>query len=418
MNVKLTAGNIGGKVEILSSKSELHRLLILSALADKPTTISYSGILSKDVCATISCLSELGSQITVQKDAIIVNPLVKTNAKPTLDCGESGSTLRFILPLVCALGVDCKICVQGRLSQRPLSPLYELLQQNGVDLTEQGDYPMFVSGKLKSREFCIDGSVSSQFITGLLMALAVDGNGGCVEVSGVFESKPYVDITVRLMHKFGVKVVEKDNVYTVSGKVVSPSHIVAGGDWSNGAFFASLGAISGSVSVGGLDILSAQGDKAICEILKQFGAIVEYEKGVLTVSKNSLKGIKIDASDIPDLVPVLAVVACFAQGETHIFNASRLRLKESDRIASVVAMINGLGGSATELADGIKIVGKPSVCGGVVDSANDHRIVMSATVASALATCGVTILNAQAVSKSYPDFFEQVKKLGICAVEV
>lgn len=419
MNVKIVAEKVGGYVEILSSKSELHRLLILSALSDRSTEIVYSGVLSKDVLATISCLVAIGSKIEVKDSKIIVEPIKNVSDKATLNCGESGSTLRFMLPVASALGINYTVNVEGRLGSRPLSPLYELMIENGVNLTKQGEYPLYASGKLSGKDYKIDGSVSSQFITGLLIALATSSRGGKITVEGDFQSKPYVDVTVRIMRKFGANVIENGNQYCVTGGGFrSPSKVFVGGDWSNSAFFATLGALSGKVSIKGLDINSAQGDKAVCEILGRFGAKVDYSNGILHIEKGELKATRIDAKDVPDLVPVLAVVACFSKGDTVIYNAERLRLKESDRINSVVNMINNIGGQAVATDDGMIITGKSVVFGGTVDSFNDHRIVMAATVASALCSGNIIIKDAQAVSKSYPDFFEQIKKLGINAVEV
>ncbi len=419
MNVKITADSVCGEVDILSSKTELHRLIILSALCDNPTKIYYSGVLSKDVQATITCVKAIGASVTVDKNTIKVEPIAKKVNNVELNCGESGSTLRFMLPVASALGLDYKVNVEGRLSKRPLSPLYDLMVEEGISFSAKEQYPMFVSGKLNGGNYKIDGSVSSQFITGLLIALAVSENGGKVEVKGDFQSKPYVDVTVELMRKFGASVTENGHEYSVTGGgFVSPGKATAGGDWSNSAFFVALGAIGGKIKIKNLDGESVQGDKAIYKLLTLFGAKVKFSDGVLEVEKGDLKGISIDAKDVPDLVPVLAVVGCFSKGETKIYNAERLRLKESDRIQSVVSMINSIGGEAIATKDGMIIKGKSNVLGGTVDSFNDHRIVMSATVASALCKNGVTILGAEAVKKSYPDFFVQIKKLGVNAVEV
>lgn len=421
MNVQVNTTTVNGSVEILSSKSELHRLLIISALAKDglPTEIAFSGTPSRDVNATVECLRAVGARITVQNGKFTVIPITEIPKERVDVCpDESGSTLRFILPVFSALGVNCRVTVNGRLGDRPLSPLYELLTDGNVVMSANGIYPLTVSGKLAKNDFEIAGNVSSQFISGLLMALPLIG-GGCVKVTGDYQSKPYVDITVGAMRAFGASVTEKNNIYTVaSAPYRSAGKIKAGGDWSNAAFFLSLGAICGNVTVNGIDRNSFQGDKAVAEILKRFGASVTFSADGVTAEKSRLAATDIDASDIPDLIPALSVAASVAEGTTTVFNAGRLRLKESDRIKSVVDMINALGGCAKETSDGIIIKGKSRLNGGTVDGCNDHRIVMSAAIASAVCLNPVTILGANAVNKSYPRFFDVIEKIGIHAKEI
>lgn len=417
MDVKVSAKNVSGKVKVISSKSELHRLLILSAFAKDKSQIIFYGAPSLDVIATCKCLEQLGAKIEILKDVINVIPITEM-PKDTVKiyCNESGSTLRFMLPLFAVLGISAEITVSGRLKDRPLSPMYELLTQNGVTLSKKGVYPLTLKGKLNLKNVLIDGGVSSQFISGLLMAFVVAKKSAKVTVTGDFQSKSYVDITVGIIKKFGIEVTESNNTYFVQSKEYVGKNLTAYGDWSNGAFFLALGAINKKVSVEGLEQNSLQGDKKIIELLKQFGAIINFEKECITVNKNTLSAINIDVSNIPDLVPVLAVVAGLATGKTTIYNGERLRLKESDRIKSVVEMVNAIGGIAKECKEGMEIIGVKEYKGGVVNSYNDHRIVMASAVASASCKNGVVIQNATAVNKSYPAFFEEIKKLG-CEIE-
>lgn len=419
MDISVKGAVVNGEVKILSSKSELHRLLIISAFAKDKTRIEYYGKPSKDVLATLSCIRALGALVAEEEGAFIVTP-IKEVTKDTADvfCNESGSTLRFILPVFSAVGKSFSVTVGGRLNERPLSPMYEILAENGVKMSGNGSYPLSVSGRFTGGNVSIKGDVSSQFISGLLMAMPLTENGGSVTVTGDFQSRPYVDITIDAMKKFGVTVEEKDGVFTVSGKYQSSGKAIAGGDWSNTAFFACMGAIGGKMKVSGLEGDSLQGDKKVMEVLSRFGAKVSICDGVLTVEKDALKGTKIDAKDIPDLIPTLAVVASVAEGETVVYNAERLRIKESDRIKSVMDMINSLGGEAVETADGLIIKGKSKLTGGVVDSCNDHRIVMSACVASLVTDGKVTIKGANAVEKSYPQFFEIIRNLGLETEEI
>ncbi|MBR2614280.1 MAG: 3-phosphoshikimate 1-carboxyvinyltransferase [Clostridia bacterium] len=404
------------KTKIISSKSELHRLLILSAFAKTKSKIFYTGVLSADVLATIDCLTKIGAKIEIKNRYLEVYPTLSLPKEMVEICvNESGSTLRFIIPVFSALGINYKVSVNGRLSERPLSPMREILIEKGVSFSE--GYPLTVTGKFLGGDIRIKGDVSSQFITGILMALALTKDGGKLEVLEPFESKGYVDITLSSMQKFGIKVEKSGNIYTVFPKEFTGKNITAGGDWSNGAFFLSMGAIKGKSTVTGLSQNSSQGDKEILDILERFGAFVIKNKNKMTVKSGDLKGIDIDVKDIPDLVPVLSIVACFAKGKTRIYNASRLKLKESDRIKSVVDMVNSLGGDAYGTEDEIIINGK-DLLGGVVNSYNDHRIVMASSVASLITEKEVVIENALAVNKSYPQFFEILKKCGFCVEEV
>lgn len=411
MDVRIKANNVGGSVKILSSKSHLHRLILASVLADKPTKIEYEGTLCSDVLATIDCVEKIGANVKIEKNSLYVTPIYSIpKENVSVCCGESGSTLRFILPIFSALGVSYKVDVKGRLKSRPLSPLDKIMANSGITFSNMGVYPLSVSGKLNNNNFEIDGGVSSQFITGLLFCLPLLG-GGIVKVKGILQSKPYIDITTSVLRKFGITVIENNNVYTVSGSYKSPTEVKSDGDWSNSAFFLTLGAISNSVKVQGLNLESEQGDKKIIKILKEMGALVEIQSDI-TVKKGTLKGVVIDASNIPDLVPILSVCASVSQGKTEIINAERLKLKESDRIASTVDMINSLGGCAKAKKDGIEIEGVSQLKGGIVNGVNDHRIVMASAIASAVSVNPVIIKDSQAVNKSYPDFFERLESLG------
>ena len=418
MDIRVKGNGVKGEVKILSSKSELHRLLIISAFAKGKTRIEYYGEPSKDVLATLSCIRGLGATVIEEVGAFTVTPVEKiTDEVAKICCGESGSTLRFILPVFSAVGKKLSITVKGRLNERPLSPMYEILAKNGVVLSENGVYPLTVNGQFTGGNIEIKGDISSQFISGILMALPLTKNGGSVKVIGDFQSRPYVDITIDAMRKFGVTVTEKDGVFTVSGKYNSTGKVVASGDWSNATFFACMGAIAGDITISNLDKNSMQGDKKVMEILSSFGAKVEFSGDKLTVKKGELKGVNIDAKDIPDMVPALSIVASVAKGETVIFNAERLRIKESDRIKAIKEMINSIGGQVEEKSDGL-IIKESKLKGGTVNGFNDHRIVMSACVSSLVTENAVTVLGANAVDKSYPQFFEIIKELGFTAEEI
>ena len=414
MNVTLIPSSPKGEVRAIASKSAAHRLLICAAFAKAPTKIRCEQ-LNRDIEATADCLCALGATINYKNGFFTVEPIKDIPHEAILRCGESGSTLRFLVPIVSALGIRAKFELEGRLPERPLSPLRELLEENGVTLSAQGSNPLICEGKLTGNDFSISGSVSSQFISGLLFALALCKNGGSLKIIDKLESAPYVSLTCDALKKFGANITKKGSVYTVapSKPLEKQKSFNVEGDWSNAAFPLCAAAIGGDVTVTNVNLTSRQGDKRIVEILRDLGANVEIGRGYVRVIHAPLKAIDIDASQIPDLVPVIATVASVAEGTTRIYGAARLRIKESDRLLTVCNMLNSLGADVVQTEDGLIINGKNSLIGGSVDSANDHRIAMSAAVASVACTSLVTIFGAEACNKSYPAFFEDMKKLDI-----
>ncbi len=429
---------LSGTIAAISSKSAAHRMLICAALSQAPCDIRCTTS-SKDIEATISCLEALGARIARRGALIHVEPVERealVGAPVSLDCCESGSTLRFMLPVVCALGAQATIGGCGRLPERPLSPLREELEAHGMTLSAQGVWPVQAQGKLEGGAFVIPGNVSSQFVTGLLLALPLLEEGGSVRLLGRVESRPYIDMTLRVLSQFGVEVTESHGQVEVDGRVESTTdfsvaggavfkpqgELVVEGDWSNAAFWLCAGALGeGGVTVSGLDFGSAQGDKAILDILERFGATVERDEAAgqacVRPATAGLRAIELDAGDVPDLVPVVSVVAACAMGTTRIYNAARLRIKESDRLETTSEMLERLGIDLEELPDGLSIHGRAAHPGNVfhgarVRSHNDHRLAMSAAVAAGQSSGAVLIEDCQAVSKSYPAFFEDFARLG------
>ena len=408
MNVSLPAGTLTGSVRIPASKSQAHRLLICAALGESPVTLRCDGI-SRDIDATARCLQALGAKVTVDGSAIRLTP-GRTERPAALPCGESGSTLRFLLPVAAAMGVEATFHREGRLPQRPLHPLDEELTRHGVTLSRCGD-TLTVSGQLQSGSYTLPGNVSSQYISGLLMALPLLHGDSTLTVTEPVESAAYIAMTEDALRLSGIAFTKDGWVYRIPGGQTAhlPADLSVEGDWSNAAFFLCAGALSETgVTVTGLNAASSQGDRAVVEILRQFGAKVTETADSVTVSAQKLHGITIDAAPIPDLIPTLSVVAACAEGETRIVNAARLRLKESDRIATTAALLRAVGGSVAELPDGLTIHGA-ALCGGTVDGCNDHRIAMAAAVAASV--CPVTVLGSQCVQKSYPRFWEDYAAL-------
>ena len=413
MTVECTPSVLSGTIQSISSKSHAHRVLICAALSEKPTKI-YCNVMSKDIAATIACLKSMGTEIITDGDTITVIPK-EFNKDSSLDCNESGSTLRFFMPVVSALGMSATINGCGRLPQRPISPLKEEMEKKGVTFHTGNVFPLHLSGQLQSGEYEIQGNISSQFITGLLFALPILQGDSKLKLIPPVESKSYLDITVSVLRQFGIEIQEKENLYIIKGnqKYTSPEEIRVEGDWSNASFFLCAGALcEKGVTVTDLDTNSPQGDKKILEVLKNMGADVSISGNEITVKKNKLNGITVDASDIPDAVPVISVVATACEGVTTIINAGRLRIKESDRIASVMDMLSSVGADVTETDDGIIIRGGNILMGGTVNGYNDHRIVMSASILSSLCKDKVIITDGNAVEKSYPDFFTDFNNMG------
>ncbi len=405
---------MSGSVGIISSKSELHRLLICAALCDGRTELRATPVLSKDVTATISCLRALGAQIKIDGGTITVEkPLENRHICDgvTLDCMESGSTARFFLPYVSFFRENVTLTGRGKLPTRPMSDLCRCLEAHGARFSDSF-LPISIS-KTASREGCfeISGNISSQYLTGLLFVLPFV-RGGSIRLTTPLESKGYVDITCDCMRLFGVDVTEKDGVYTCSGSYTAPTRpITVGGDWSNGAFFLCGGALSGECEVRGLVARSSQPDREIIDILSAVGAKTEISDGAARVTKDRIIPFDIDAVDIPDLVPVLAVLASGARGRSVIRNVSRLRIKESDRIEAVTSLVSSLGGSIFSDGENIYIDGCGSLRGGRVDGFSDHRIVMSAAIAACICDNDVVIDGYEAVTKSYPEFFSELDAL-------
>ncbi len=419
MRIRVLPSDTGGEVKAIASKSAAHRLLICAAFAKGDTVIGCEEI-NEDISATVRCLTALGAKIERRNKEYFVSPVRELKRGALLDCGESGSTMRFLVPVACMLGADASFLMSGRLPLRPLSPLREELERGGIEFTPIGSNPLVCKGQLGEREFSIDGGVSSQFISGLLFAIAASGEGGKVRIKGRLESKPYIDLTVDTLGIFGVKVTETEYGYEIAenGGLLSPESVEAEGDWSGAAFPLCMGAIGKApVTVRGLNMASSQGDKAIIDILRAMGARVETADSSVTVFPSSLQGVSVDASQIPDLVPILAVVASVAKGRTVIYNAGRLRIKESDRLMAVSDTLSRLGADVKETEDGLSIEGRERLSGGEVSAYGDHRIVMSAAVAALRCDGEVIINGAEAVSKSYPSFFEDMAELGLVSRE-
>ena len=410
-------GRPGGTIAAIPAKAEAHRALIASALADRPTLVQgLDGEMSADISATLQVLSALGATLEHASDGLCVQPLTSIPDLACADCGESGSTLRFILPVIAArAGREQKItvCGRGRLPERPLQELLTALRQHEVEVTPER-LPLCISGGLTAGDYAMPGNVSSQYISGLLFALPLLEHESQIRLTAPLESAGYVEMTLQTLEKFAVQVEKVSDGWRIPGRQQyrSPGALLVGGDWSNAALWLATGALALPVAVTGLDLCSSQGDRAVIDILRRFGARIECRGDAVCVSPAELTGITIDVRDTPDLLPVLAVVAAGASGVTRFTNAARLRLKESDRLATVAALLRALGGEVQEFPDALEVTGHGTLAGGCCDAANDHRLVMAATLASVLAKGEVVLSGAQAAQKSYPGLLDDFRRLG------
>jgi len=410
MNRVVSPGPLSGTFRAPASKSHAHRLLICAALGRTPVTV-FCDTFSDDILATIDCLCAMGAKISVDGSKISVSPVFE-NPKPIelckLMCRESGSTLRFLLPVVGALGLEAVFEMEGRLPERPLHPFDTVLQSHGMNITQEGA-KLFVSGQLESGNFALPGNVSSQYFSGLLFALPLLNGESTLDVEGPLQSAKYLEMTQKAVLRSGVRFSKTETGFFLPGGQAYrlPTGLFAEGDWSGAAFFLCAGALSETgILAEGLDTGSTQADRAVLDILRRFGAEASVTKSGVFVRKKKLSGITIDEGPIPDLIPAVAAVAAFADGKTSITNAARLRLKESDRLHTVAETIHALGGCAEELPDGLVITGKPQLKGGTADSFGDHRIAMLAAILASGCETEVTVQNAACTSKSYPNFWE------------
>ena len=409
MNIKVTPSSLAGSVRVPSSKSIAHRMITAAALADG-TTVIENVSLSRDIEATCKVVSAFGAEVSISGSTVTVKGISSPAKSCTADCGESGSTLRFCIPVASALGITATFNGSGRLPSRPITPYIRELSAHGITFDCLNSMPFTVSGRLSGGSYNIEGDISSQFITGLLLALPLLSEDSTIALTSPLQSKPYVDITIDVLSRFGIEIRETEDGYSIKGgqKYVSPHTLSVEGDYSQAAFFYVANALGAKINIANLTdenyINSPQGDRKILEII---GNAVYNDNGISKIS-----GFDCDVSQIPDLVPALAVLASFADSECTLYNASRLAIKESNRLTATADMLNALGGCVTPQSDKLIIKPVKRLNGGTIDSVNDHRIAMAAAIASCGCEHDVIIRGADAVSKSYPSFFDDFTMLG------
>lgn len=399
MKVRIRPGKLKGTVVPPSSKSQTHRALIAASLADGESVLGNI-LLSEDIRATAAAMRQLGAEVSVRgEEALVLGGQVIQGGTVRLDCGESGSTLRFLIPVALAVHGDAEFTGRGRLMERPLDEYFRIFEEKGIVHTlEEGR--LHVQGTLPPGDYALRGDVSSQYITGLLFALPLAKGDSVIRLSTPLESKGYIAMTLDVLARFGIEITTKDHrVFRIRGnQTYRPCSMVLEGDHSQAAFYEAANALGSEVSIEGMDWDSLQGDRAMTEVMERLSKAGDVE---------------IDVSDIPDLVPAIAVVAALRVGqETRLFNAARLRIKESDRLEAVTVELAKLGARIEAFPDSLTITGVSHFTGGVTDSHNDHRIAMALAVAATRAEGDVIISGAGSVKKSYPHFFNDYERLG------
>lgn len=412
MQVKIKPTSPKGIVSAISSKSDAHRAIICAALADDKTSI-YISQLSKDIEATLNCIKNMGADYIKKDNIYEIIPAKKYIQNPVLDCGESGSTLRFLMPVLSALGTGATFVGSGRLPERPMELIVDLLSEHNNSFSSSKP-PITVSGKTCSGKFSIAGNISSQFISGLLFALPLLKEKSVIKLTSKLQSSAYVNMTIDTLKGFGINIETKEDEFIINAfeNYTSPKEYVVEGDWSNAAFFMVMAALGGEITIQNLNPCSYQSDKMILDALTSAGVNYVSSKNEITVKKSQIKPFDFDVSQCPDLFPVLSILACGANGKSTLYNAERLRIKESDRIKTTKELILNLGGKAQETADSLIIYGNGKLKGGAADSFNDHRIAMSAFCASVICDEEIILKDARAVDKSYPSFMEDFNKIG------
>lgn len=414
MKVTIQPNKLKGNIHIPPSKSMSHRAVIAAALSEGHSEVANL-IFSQDIKATCDAMQNFGVHINKYQDRIDVfsKGNVKTPVHP-VDCHESGSTLRFLVPFGAIVDEPVVFEGRGKLTTRPLTPYFDIFDEQAIRYEYKDALPLVVEGELKPGRFEIPGDISSQFITGLMFVLPLLDGDSEIVITSPLESKGYIDLTLDVLRDFNIEVENSNHeVYRIKGnQKYAPQNYRVEGDYSQAAFWVVAGLIGDELCLKDLKINSLQGDKEVVEIAQRMNGALQIEQDQIKVFPSETKGTVIDGSQCPDIIPVLTVLAALSEGKTEIINASRLRIKESDRLAAIRTELNKLGAHIEEKEDGLVIYGKKELEGGVVDSWNDHRIAMSLAVASIRCKNPVTITGSKAIEKSYPHFFEDFAKLG------
>ena len=367
--------------------------------------------------ATMKSLCAIGADINYSNGVFTINPMdLKKNR--TLDCGESGSTMRFLVPVAAALGADATFVGSGKLPQRPMKDLCIALQEHGVQITRPADgleLPLQCSGTLTAGHYTLPGDISSQYITGLLFALPLLNADSTIEVTGNLTSASYIDMTIDALRIAGIKVGRHGSTFNIKGNqhYNMPAEVVIEGDWSSAAFWLVAGVVGKHpIKLRGMNIDTLQGDSAIIEHLSKMGAHIVVDEKYITAMPSQLHGVELNCMDTPDLLPILSVAAAAANGSTIFLNVGRLMYKESDRLEAMRSVLAAVGITSIVGDDTFTVLGGKRVVKTAIDSYGDHRIAMSAAILSTITDGEIAIIGADSVAKSYPTFFDEIIALG------
>lgn len=416
MCVVVSPSKLCGMVNVPPSKSFMHRAIFAAAMCYGSSILKNVAI-SEDIIATLGAIEKLGASYQLSEKKLRIDGGLHALSKISkriieVDCFESGSTLRFLIPIAAAFGKNLMIKGRGRLLRRPIDFYINSFKEQNIVIDKVDGEKLCISGKLNSGTYFIDGETSSQFVTGLLMALPNLYGTSRLKIKSGLCSKPYVNITLDVLKSFGIDVFEGDREYIVNGiQRYRARKYEIEGDYSQAAFFEVLGCVS-PICIGGLKSKSIQGDMQMLKLIKECGADVAWENGLLKVFPGRLRSFYVDITNMPDLTPPIAILACMCKGRSVINGISRLKFKESNRIVSVVNMLKSIGGRIAVEGDKMLIDGVNAFEGGVVDTYNDHRIAMAAAIAAVYSKKPITILRANSVNKSYPDFYKDYQSLG------
>lgn len=419
MDMICSKAQLHGAIQAPPSKSASHRAILCAALANGTSRLQNCA-LSDDIAATTDAIKALGAKVvydsaTQSMEIQGIELSQKPSEQVLINCRESGSTLRFLLPVAAALGQSAVFHGCGKLPSRPLDPLIQLLTSHGCHTDYKGTMPFSIEGQLQGGCYIIPGNISSQFVTGLLFAAPLLNKPVQIQLTTPLASKPYVDMTINILKVFSIAVQQlKDSYFVPGNQVFQCRESMIEGDYSNAAFFLAAAAAGSQIRMQNLPQQTAQGDQAILPILRQFGADILLQNGSVLIKPGTdgFQGIEIDGEQIPDLIPILAVTAALSQGTTIMRNVGRLRMKECDRLEAVSDGLTRLGGNVTVDGDTLIVHGSGRLHGGTVSGYGDHRIVMSMAIAALGCEEDVTITGCEAVRKSYPNFFQDYISLG------
>ena len=412
--MRFRGGEMKGRVLPPPSKSHTHRAFFLASMAEGESKVTHA-LLSDDTRATMRACTAMGAGFSETDGGFIVSGGRLHAPEEVVDADNSGTTMRIFTGLCSMFDRDVTITGDESLRKRPMGPLLDALSANGTSCTSNdGKPPVTIRGPNLGGEFRIDGSVSSQFITSLLMTAPMLGSDSRIVVEGSMVSAPYLDVTASMMRLFGAEVSREGNAFRVRGGTgYRPYDYCVPSDFSSAAFPLVAGALGGEVTVTGMDMDDPQGDKKIVDVLRAVGAKVTVDGTEVTCSRDRLVGGDIDMGEIPDLFPITAVLLSTAEGDSRLYGAPQLKFKESNRIETVVRLINSIGGDAVATEDGCIIHGRRRLKGGRIEHRGDHRIMMSAAVASIVCDGPVEMDDAECCAVSYPDFPQQMASLGM-----